>query len=198
MFFAPGGVVPATGQSVSMVVKPADVRTMQSLVKLRQRTLGGTEESVRDDIARELGYASWAAVERLADMTARLEEKISEGLCILLEKSRVDPSKMTDFERVPLLWEVRKRDVVAWWRSQEDKRAGHYPGTEVKRASVKELNEQVPQRFMGFRYRGDRELPDSIELLTWCDEQQLPFPDIAWINGECVTPEVLFFYGRHS
>lgn len=156
-------------------------------------------EECLDEVASESGFRSWQEIERACSYTAKLEALIRNGFCMLVERRHASYVDTTQFEPMPLLWEMRKRDVIAWWRSEEDREALRKVVAGVHRHSRREIFTIVPRDYLGLRYIGTEPLPShGQEVLPWLQRHGFLAPDLAWLYGECVTTEVIFFLQENS
>lgn len=177
----------------------SDRVSLQSVALLRQRSSKRTIEECLDEVASEAGFRSWGEIERACKYTSKLEARIRGSLCILVERrhaSLVDPAQ---FEPMPLLWEMRKRDVIAWWRTIEDREARINIMATVHRHSRREILTIVPRDYLGLRYIGQDDPPSSgHDLLPWIKKHGFLVPELAWLRGECVTPDVIVFMQEYA
>ncbi len=176
----------------------AEVRALRNVAFLRQRSSQRPMDECLDEVAKESGFRSWLDVQRAQSFTRQLEVKMESGLCMLVERARVTPESIRHFQPMPLLWELRKRDVVLWWRSIEDRSGALSVGGELRRKSRREIYVDVPRDYMGLRYVGPDPLPSPDNVLLWTQERGYLYPEIAWLRGKCLNPEVLYFIEEYA
>ncbi len=180
------------------VFTDTEARALRNVAFLRQRSSNRPMDVCLDEIAVETGFRDWLDVERALLFTRQLETKMNGGLCMLVERKLVTPDKIRDFEPMPLLWELRKRDVVLWWRSVED-RAGYLAESGIlHRKSRREIYIDVPRDYMGLRYIGSECLPAPDDVLMWTQTHGFVYPELAWLYGKCLSPDVLYFIEQYA
>lgn len=180
------------------VFTDVEARALRNVAILRQRSGNRPMEACLDEVALEAGFRGWADVERALRFTRQLEIKMNGGLCMLVERALVTPQKIRNFEPMPLLWELRKRDVVLWWRSLED-RAGYLAESGIlQRKSRREIYIDVPRDYMGLRYVGSERLPEPDDVLMWTEKHGFIYPELAWLHGKCLSPDVLYFIEHYA
>lgn len=180
------------------VYTEAEAHSLRNIARLRERSSECTLQACLDEVAIEAGFRGWSDVERALRFTAQLEAKMNDGLCLLVERAAVTPEKIRQFQPMPLLWELRKRDVVLWWRSVEDRVGNLAHGGELRRKSRREIYIDVPRDYMGLRYVGEDPLPAPDDVLLWAEHHGYVYPEIAWLYGKCLSPEVLYFLDQYA
>lgn len=182
-----------SGPKEFSVITEGEISTLRNVALLRERRAGQNSGGCLDEVASESGFPSWAAVERAARFTRELENKLESSLCILLERPLVHAEPLPDWTPVPLLWELRKRDIMMWWRYHEDRSGSAGPNEHADRKSRRQIFIDVPRDYIGMRYTGVDALPAPDRLLPWMHAHGFPYPDLAWMYGKCITAEVIAF-----
>lgn len=185
--------------NASPIISEDDANALRNIAVLRGRSRVTPIEGLLNEVAIESGYGAWRDIERARRNTQKLEKLIKQSFCVLVERADLQAGGLTDFEPMPLLWQMRKNDLVFWWRTQEEKKALRDMSMGIDRKARNQILQDIPRDYMGLRYAGTDPIPKAGgDVLEWVEAHGFQYPELAWLRGQCVTPDVIYFLQEHA